>query len=48
LATSTDVDQRRDALVERLFEATLGALDVLAIYVGDRLGLYRALRDGGR
>jgi SAM-dependent methyltransferase len=47
VATSTDVDQRRDALVERLFEATLGALDLLAIYVGDRLGLYRALRDGG-
>jgi SAM-dependent methyltransferase len=47
VATSTDVDQRRDALVERLFGATLGALDLLAIYVGDRLGLYRALRDGG-
>ena len=38
---------RRDALVERLFEATLGAWDVLAVYLGDRLGLYRALADDG-
>jgi SAM-dependent methyltransferase len=37
----------RDALVERLFGATLGALDVASVYVGVRLGLYRALRDGG-
>jgi 2-polyprenyl-3-methyl-5-hydroxy-6-metoxy-1,4-benzoquinol methylase len=35
--------QRRDALVERLFEAILGVMDVHALYVGDRLGLYRAL-----
>jgi len=38
---------RRDALVERLFEATLGAWDVLAVYVGDRLGLYRSLAERG-
>jgi 2-polyprenyl-3-methyl-5-hydroxy-6-metoxy-1,4-benzoquinol methylase len=47
VATATDVDQRRDALVERLFQATLGAMDVLSVYLGDRLGLYRALADGG-
>jgi ubiquinone/menaquinone biosynthesis C-methylase UbiE len=47
VATSTDVDQRRDALVERLFEATVGAMDVLAVYLGDRLGLYSALADRG-
>jgi SAM-dependent methyltransferase len=46
-AASTDVDQRRDALVERLFGATLGAMDVLAVYLGDRLGLYQALADRG-
>jgi 2-polyprenyl-3-methyl-5-hydroxy-6-metoxy-1,4-benzoquinol methylase len=40
-------EQRRDALVERLFEATLGAFDLLTIYLGDRLGLYRALADRG-
>ena len=40
-------DERRDALVERLFEATLGAFDLLTVYVGDRLGLYAALREHG-
>ena len=39
--------ERRDALVERLFGATLGALDVLSVYLGVRLGLYRALADRG-
>ena len=37
---------RRDALVERLFEAVLGFNDLHAVYLGDRLGLYRALADG--
>jgi 2-polyprenyl-3-methyl-5-hydroxy-6-metoxy-1,4-benzoquinol methylase len=41
------VEERRDALVERLFEATLGTFDLLTIYVGDRLGLYRALAEQG-
>ena len=36
-----------EAFVGRLFEATLGAMDLLAVYLGDRLGLYRALADGG-
>ena len=37
----------RDALAERLFGSMLGAMDLLAIYLGDRLGFYAALRDGG-
>jgi 2-polyprenyl-3-methyl-5-hydroxy-6-metoxy-1,4-benzoquinol methylase len=41
------VEERRDALVERLFQATLGAFDLLTVYVGDRLGLYRALAEQG-
>jgi SAM-dependent methyltransferase len=41
------VEERRDALVERLFEATLGAFDLLTIYLGDRLGLYRVLAEQG-
>ena len=41
------VEERRDALVERQFQATLGAFDLLTIYVGDRLGLYRALAEQG-
>ena len=37
----------RDELAERLFGAALGMFDLLTIYVGDRLGLYLALRDRG-
>jgi SAM-dependent methyltransferase len=45
--TATDAEARRDALVERLFGAALGAFDIAAIYLGDRLGFYRALAEGG-
>jgi ubiquinone/menaquinone biosynthesis C-methylase UbiE len=40
-------DARRDALVERLFMAAVGTWDVLAVYIGDRLGLYRTLVERG-
>ena len=40
-------EKTADELVGRLFEATLGMMDILSVYLGDRLGLYRALRDGG-
>jgi 2-polyprenyl-3-methyl-5-hydroxy-6-metoxy-1,4-benzoquinol methylase len=39
-------DDHRDALAGRLFEATLGAFDLLAIHLGSRLGLYATLADG--
>ena len=39
---------RRDALVERLFEAVLGFNDVYSVYIGDRLGLYAALAEGAQ
>ena len=42
-----EIETRRDALVERLFNATLGAFDLYAVYLGDRLGLYRALASCG-
>ena len=38
--TTTD---RTEALVERLFGATLGALELHSVYLGSELGLYRAL-----
>src|SRR2546423_14673046 len=38
---------RRDALVERLFTDAIGAFDLLSVYLGDVLGLYRALADEG-
>ena len=39
-------ERRRDALVRKLTADALGALDLLCVYIGDRLGLYRALADG--
>lgn len=44
---ATQAIGRRDALVERLFSSTLGAMDVFSVYLGVRLGLYRALADRG-
>lgn len=45
---STAVEQQaRDALVARLFGAALGAFDLMGVYLGDRLGLYRALAGAG-
>jgi len=42
-----DVDRQRDELVERLFSASLGMAEVLTVYLGDVLGLYRALERAG-
>ncbi|MGH2602241.1 MAG: class I SAM-dependent methyltransferase, partial [Dehalococcoidia bacterium] len=45
---STDrATEQRDALVGRLFEAAIGAMEVATIYTGDRLGLYQALDEAG-
>jgi SAM-dependent methyltransferase len=46
-STPPTADERRDALVEHLFVAAVGAMDVLGVYVGDRLGLYSALAERG-
>ena len=42
-----DTDGRRDELVERLFSAGLGMAEVLTVYLGDTLGLYRAFERAG-
>jgi len=49
MTTEPVADEQRtaEAMVGRVFEACLGMFDVLSVYMGDRLGLYRALRDGG-
>jgi SAM-dependent methyltransferase len=39
-------DRARE-LVERLFRDTVGALELYTVYLGERLGLYRALAEGG-
>src|SRR5689334_11170381 len=36
---------RRDAVVEQLFAGAIGALEMLHVYVGDRLGLYTAMAE---
>jgi 2-polyprenyl-3-methyl-5-hydroxy-6-metoxy-1,4-benzoquinol methylase len=41
-----DLDQTR-ALADRLLESELRTLELYTIYIGERLGLYRALVEGG-
>lgn len=44
VTSPADMDvQRRDALAEQLFRSTIGALEVLHVYLGDKLGLYVAM-----
>ncbi|MFC6013441.1 class I SAM-dependent methyltransferase [Nocardia lasii] len=40
-------EQTSGEFAERLFGAALGTIDILAVHLGDRLGWYRALVDGG-
>src|ERR1044072_7467692 len=47
MATTAEIAERRDALVERLFMDAIGAFDLFSVHIGDRLGLYRALADRG-
>jgi len=44
---STTVTSRSDALAERIFAATIDALELSTIYLGSELGLYRLLADRG-
>lgn len=41
-----DTDQQRDAFAGRLFQSTLAALDLWAVYLGHHLGYYVALAAG--
>ena len=42
-----DETRERDAFVERVLASTSGTFDIFTIYIGDRLGFYRALADNG-
>lgn len=42
-----EATERRDALANRLFQATLSLFDIYAVYLGERLNLYRGLAEGG-
>lgn len=41
------VDDATDSMVERIFNATIGALELFSIHLGWRLGLYTALHEAG-
>src|SRR3990172_4360752 len=47
MSVSVSADERRDALAGQLFGAALGAMDLLVVYLGSRLGLYRTLAEAG-
>jgi 2-polyprenyl-3-methyl-5-hydroxy-6-metoxy-1,4-benzoquinol methylase len=44
---TVDTTEATEALVERIFSSTIGLFDLAAIYLGDRLGFYRALAEDG-
>jgi SAM-dependent methyltransferase len=46
MTTTETTTQRRDALVSRLFDSAVSFMEFCCVYVGDRLGLYRALSAG--
>jgi len=41
------VVEQRDAFIGRILDYVSGTFNTFAIYIGDRLGLYRALAEGG-
>jgi SAM-dependent methyltransferase len=41
------ITQQRDAFIEQFLQFASGTFNIFAIYIGDRLGLYRALAEGG-
>jgi 2-polyprenyl-3-methyl-5-hydroxy-6-metoxy-1,4-benzoquinol methylase len=41
------IAQERDAFIEKFLQFASGTFNIFAIYIGDRLGLYRALAEGG-
>lgn len=45
--TSKSVSQQRDAFIDQLLQNAAGTFNIFSIYIGDRLGLYRALAEGG-
>lgn len=40
-------EERRDALVEKVFADSIAFMEMLGIYLGDKLGLYGAMSGGG-
>lgn len=47
ILSSDEIVQQRDAFMEKILQNISGAFNTFAIYIGDRLGLYRALVELG-
>jgi len=45
--SSDAIAQQRDAFIDRFLEFASGTFNMFSIYIGDRLGLYRALSQNG-
>ena len=41
------ITEERDAFAERLLKSLSGMFDIFTVFIGDRLGLYRAMATGG-
>ena len=41
------IANQRDAFIERFLGFAAGTFSMFSVYIGDRLGLYRALAEGG-
>lgn len=41
--SSKEYNMQRDAFVDRIFQASLSTFDIFAIYIGSKLGFYKAL-----
>lgn len=46
LTPQPHIAQQKEALMERLLQSAAGTFDIFTIYIGDRLGFYRALAQG--
>ena len=46
--TSLSPAERGEKLVESLFGASIATMELFAVYLGDRLGYYRALAESGK
>ena len=44
---SESIAEQRDAFIERFFQFASGTFNIFTIYIGDRLGLYRAMAEAG-
>lgn len=47
MSSTSPLEVQRDAFIERFFGSVSGTFNLVSIYIGDRLGLYRSLFEGG-